>query len=30
MHSATTNAWEKGNVQFFFRRILAAHTQRVM
>lgn len=30
MHSATANTWEKGNVQFFFRRILAAHTQQVL
>jgi flagellar biosynthesis protein FlhG len=30
MHSAAAGTWEKGNVQFFFRRILAAHEKRAM
>ena len=30
MHSAAAEAWEKGNVQFFFRRILAAHEKRAV
>lgn len=30
MHSAAAETWEKGNVQFFFRRILAAHEKRAM
>lgn len=30
IHSTTAKTWEKGNVQFFFRRILTAHERQAL